>query len=157
MVQWQGAHDLWKAQIGDEYPPMEVTVTEEMVERNAWATDNYHPWYMEGSPFGGRIVSPTVLVSQLAKLFYGHYAYPTGGAFHAKQEFEFINPHRIGKKVTITGKLVDRYVKRGRDYFVSEYLVIDKDGTEIIRMRRSDCAPVVARLEEGSQLRGSIR
>ena len=37
----------------------------------------------------------------------------------------------------MTGKLVDRYKKRGRDYFITEYVVVDEDDLEIVRMRRA--------------------
>ena len=67
-----GTHDLFKVKIGDELGTREFVVTEEMVERNAWANDNYNPWYMEDSPFSGRIVSPTFLSSYDAKVFYGY-------------------------------------------------------------------------------------
>ena len=147
MVQLRGTRDLFKAEIGDEFEPIEITITEEMVERNAWANDDYNPWYMEDSPFGGRIVSPTFLMQFDPRLFYGYYAYPPGGSLHAGEEFEFIKPLKIGKKIKITGRLVERYVKRGRDYFIAELLVVDEDGVELLRMRRIQAAPVAARPE----------
>ena len=140
----RGTHDLLKAEIGDEFEPGEITITEEMVERNAWVSDDYNPWYMEDSPFGGRIASPVFLSDPaLPAIFWGYYAFPSGGALHASQEINFINPLKIGKKIKVTGKLVDRYHKRGRDWFVAEYLAVDEDGTEIVRMRRTETTPVV--------------
>lgn len=141
----QGTHDMMQAKVGDEYEPIEITVTEEMVVRRIWANDDYNPWYMEDSPFGGRIVPPLFLATELPGLVYSYYATPPGGHLHAKQEFEFINPLRIGKKVKITGRLVDRYNKRGRDWFVSEALAVDEDGVEIVRMRRTEGCPAVVR------------
>ncbi len=121
---------------GDEFPPIEFTVTEEMVERRCFANDDYNPWYLKDSPFGGRICPPAVITIEEVRSFHSEYGNLPGGNVNATQEFHFINPLKIGKKVTMYGKLVDRYKKRGRDYFVSEYTVIDEDGLEIMRMRR---------------------
>ena len=147
MVQHRGTHDLLKAKIGDEFEPIEIVVTEEMVERNAFANDDYNPWYMEDSPFGGRIASPTFLTFHESRIFRGYYAIPPGGSLHQKLEIEFINPLKVGKKLKMSGKLVDRYNKRGRDYFVAEYLVVDEDGAEIIRMGKIRAVPVTDRPE----------
>ncbi len=141
----RATHDLFKAAIGDEFTPLEFIITEEMVDRNAWANDDYNPWYMEDSPFGGRIASPTFLAHQYLELFHGHYYDPPGGGLYPRQEFEFINPIRIGKKIRVTGRLIDRYPKKGREYFVSEILATDEDGTEIVRMHGTMAYP--AKLE----------
>ena len=138
-----GTHELSKAEIGDEFEPFEITITEEMVERSTWANDDYNPWYLEDSPFGGRIASPMFLSLHLQNIFWNHYTFPSGGALHTSQEFDFINPLKIGKKIKIIGKLVDKYHRRGRDTYVSEYLAVDEDGTEIVRMKRTEATPVV--------------
>ena len=138
-----GTRELLKAEIGDEFGPFETRITEEMVERSTWANDDYNPWYLEDSPFGGRIASPMFLSLRLQNIFWSHYAIPSGGALHTSQEFDFISPLRIGKKIIITGKLVERYHRRGRDSFVAEYLAVDEDGAEIVRMRRTETTPVV--------------
>ena len=55
-----GTHVLRSTKMGAEYEPPEFTVTKEMVEGNAWVNDYYNPWFMEDSPFGGRIASPSL-------------------------------------------------------------------------------------------------
>ncbi len=138
-----GKRELLKAEIGDEFGPFETRITEEMVERSTWANDDYNPWYLEDSPFGGRIASPMFLSRHLENIFWGHYTWPSGGALHTSQDFDFISPLKIGKKINITGKLVDTYHRNGRDSFVSEYLAVDEDGTAIVRLRRTETTPVV--------------
>ena len=145
---FKGTKDLFKAEVGDELGSIEFTITEEMVERNAWSRDDYNPWYMEESPFGGRIVPITLLTLYDSLVFYGYYAYPPGGSLHAKEEFEYIKPFKVGKKVRMTGKLIDRYERKGRDFFIAEFSVVDEDGVEVIRMRRTQAAPVTARTEK---------
>ncbi len=140
-----GTHDLLKAKIGDEFEPIEFTITEDMVEKNAFANDDYNPWYFEDSPFGGRITSPTFVSVEEPLSFSTYYASPPGGMLNASMEFEFVNPLKVGKKVRMTGRLVDKYQKRSRDYFVSEYLAVDEDGVEILRIRRTRATPAVVR------------
>ena len=148
MLRRSGTHPLLESKVGDELGFIEVTVTEEMVERTAWANDDYNPWYLEDSPFGGRIAQPSILVNLLPLLFYGYYKVPpTGGTLHTGQEVEFINPLKVGKKVKMTGRLVDRNNRRGRDFFTAEFSVVDEDGLEIARMRRTVAAPIIARRE----------
>ena len=134
------AHDLWMAEIGDEYEATDFVVTEEMLDRHTWSNDDYNPWYLDDSPFGGRIAPPNFLIPQTTAMFYGHYK--SHGALHTKEEYEYINPVKIGQKLRMTGKLVNKYHRRGRDYFVSEFLVMDEDGKELVRMRIREAAPV---------------
>ncbi len=150
MVRQFGSHEFEfdKIKVGEEFEPLEFIVTKEMVERNAWANDDYNPWYMEDSPFGGRIASPTFLGMQALEQFFRHFAYPPGGAVHAKQEYEFINPIKVGKKYKMTGRIEDKYTRKGRDYVVSEHLVVDEDGVEIVRMKVVGGTPVVPLLRD---------
>ncbi|MFC2016240.1 MaoC family dehydratase [Chloroflexota bacterium] len=142
MVFKRGEKDFYKAEIGDEFEPLEMTITKEMAMRNCWSIDDYNPWYMEDSPWGGRIVSPMQPVIGQNPSVWGYYA-PARAALHTQQEFEFINPLKIGKKITVSGKLVDKYVKRGRTYIVSEHLVTDEDGNKICVMRKTGCSSFV--------------
>jgi len=44
-----------------------------------------------------------------------------------------INPAKLNKKLFLSGGLVDKYIKRGFEYTVTESLMIDEDGLEIRR------------------------
>jgi acyl dehydratase len=115
-----------------------------MVERNAWANDDYNPWYMEDSPFGGRIISPVFLASFDAQVFYSYYAYPAGGSLFAKQEFHYIRPVLVGQPYTMHGELVETYQRRGRTFFRAGISVVDAAGEEVMRMIKTIAAPVRA-------------
>jgi hypothetical protein len=43
----------------------------------------------------------------------------------------------MGKVIKLYGKLVDKYVKRGREYLVMECRSVDEDGIELCRDRRT--------------------
>jgi acyl dehydratase len=137
-----GTVDLRSAKVGDRVGALPFVVTEEMVQRNAWANDDYHPWYLDGSPFGGRIVSPVFLASFDAHLFYGYYAYPEGGALFAKQEFEYLKPLLVGEPYVMSGEVVEIYERKGRTFYRLAISVTDNSGEEHMRMVKTIAAPV---------------
>jgi exonuclease VII large subunit len=55
----------------------------------------------------------------------------------AKSEHEFIKPMKIGSKIFIRGKIVEKYVKRGRYYIVTEYETVDEAGDVLLRSRET--------------------
>ena len=55
----------------------------------------------------------------------------------AKSEHEFLKPLKVGSRVFIRGKVVDKYVKRGRNYLVSDYETVDEDGEVLMRSRET--------------------
>jgi acyl dehydratase len=63
--------------------------------------------------------------------------YATAGNVHTRHETQFLNPARIGKMIKVYGTLVDKYLKRGREYLVMECRSVDEDGIEICRDRRT--------------------
>jgi acyl dehydratase len=145
---FKGTEDLEHAKVGDLIGVVEFVITREMVERTAWAMDDYNPWYLEESPFGGLIASPTAPLAYDGSMFYDYYRYPAGGSLFAKQEFEFIRPVMVGKKYTATGTLIDTYKKRGRTFFQMGVSLVDEDGIEVAKMAKTVATPVKAVLEE---------
>lgn len=141
-LRFKGTKDLATAEIGDLIGTIEFTVPPGTAERVAWANDDYNPWYLESSPFGGRIASPMAALEFDGSMFYDYYAYPAGGSLFAKQEFEFIKPLRLGEPHTMTGRLVEKYFRKGRNFFKMGISVTDKDGTEVMRMFKTVATPV---------------
>jgi acyl dehydratase len=140
--EYGGTHDLFGARKGDDLGSLEFVVTDEMVRRNAWANDDYNPWYLVESPFGGRIASPVIVASFDARLFYGHFAYPEGGSLFAKQEFEYVRPLFVGEPYTLSGRVADIYERRGRTFFRIGMSITDANGVECMRMTKTIAAPV---------------
>jgi acyl dehydratase len=76
-----------------------------------------------------------LIVAQHVRLFKTKYS--TAGNVHTRHQTQFLNPARIGKKIRLSGKLVEKYIKRGREYLVVECRSVDEDGVEICRDRRT--------------------
>jgi acyl dehydratase len=120
--------------LGEEYAD-EYVLTPELARDYAEGVEDANPWYVEQSPFGGPVANPILLVAQHARLFKTTYA--TAGNIHTRHETQFLNPARLGKTIKVYGKLVDKYVKRGREYLVMECRSVDEDGVELCRDRRT--------------------
>ncbi|MFC2016241.1 MaoC family dehydratase [Chloroflexota bacterium] len=134
MASQEGKRNCFEVEIGAVGKPLEHTITNEEVIRNCWATEDYNPWHMEDSPWGGPITTPTFPVMYQNAAFGQSFFQPAGGGWHTRQHFDFLNPLKVGKKITLTTSIKERYEKRGRYYTVYETTVVDEDGNEIMRM-----------------------
>jgi len=121
--------------VGEELGRKEILITDELIRTCANAIESNHPLYFEDSPFGGRIAPPTIFDNETLRIL--DEQYERFGSIHAKQAWEFKNPAKLGKKVTVTVKLADKYIKRGRNYIVMELVAVDEDGVEICRGRHT--------------------
>jgi hypothetical protein len=48
-------------------------------------------------------------------------------------EFAFLQPIEPGMRVRSRGRVIDKYVRRGRQYMVTEYVTEDVSGTPLVR------------------------
>lgn len=117
--------------IGEVLGETEVLITDEMIRTCAQAIESTHPWYFEDSPYGGRIAPPTIFDNDTLRILDAQYE--RFGSIHAKQAWDFTYPARLGKKVTLTVRVVDKYVRRDRPYLVMELVAVDEDGLDLCR------------------------
>lgn len=132
-----GVHnaDLHQAKVGEELGPLEYIVSEEKLRYYADAADDHDSWFFHESPFGGRIVHPTIVANDYALVMATKYS--LAGAVHAKAAHEFINPIRFGERLKVKGMIVDIYNKRGRDFLIIETVTVGEDGVELVRSRNT--------------------
>jgi hypothetical protein len=118
--------------VGEKLGPIEYVVDKEAVEQYCDDWKDPNPIYLEDSPFGGPVVPPAFRAGLdsfrlLATKFDSH------ATVGVKTEHEYINPAKTGKRLITTGKIADKYIKRGIEYVVIEYSLVDEDGVEIRR------------------------
>jgi len=58
-------------------------------------------------------------------------------AIWAKSEHEFIKSFKVDQKIIITGKIADKFTKRGRKYIVAEYETRDASGQLLMKSRET--------------------
>lgn len=112
----------------------EYEITPDLVRTYIAATGDDHPWYTGPSPFGGP-VAPALLRHSEVYAYPGWYLRNVYGNLHAKQEFELFHPIMVGDPVVSAAQIVDRYVKRNRDYVVNEATLYGADGRILMRGR----------------------
>lgn len=82
------------------------------------------------------IVPPGTTVVQHPRMRFAQFS-DLRAAIWAKSEHEFLKPMKVGGKVSIKGTIVDKYVKRGRNYVVTDFETIDEDGDVVLRSRET--------------------
>jgi acyl dehydratase len=112
----------------------EYEITPELVAEYAAGLDDHHEWYSGPSPFGGPVAPALILHSECYR--FGHWYLPNvWGNLHAKQEWELFAPMMVGDRVSTRATIVDRYLKRQRDYVVNEVQVFGSEGRLLFRGR----------------------
>lgn len=112
----------------------ELEVTPEVVAHYQRAVGDHNPWYSGPSPFGGPVAPALILHSEVYR-YRGWYLPNIYGNLHAKQEWELFHPIMVGDRVTTRSLIVDRYIKRGREYVVNEVTCFGPDGRILHRGR----------------------
>ena len=116
--------------IGEEFISDDYLIKPDDIETFAYAVDDYDPWYFEEGALGGPVAHPVMLGNQAIMLRHTKYIVPAG--LHAKMDFEFVEPLRLGMRVRSYGKVVDKFEKRGRHYMVTAFETRDEDSGAVL-------------------------
>ena len=114
--------DYNKLEIGEELGSYEYLLTQEMLDEYRKSVDD------------PEAVFPTIAVKHDATALAMVYEDTTGGV-NAGNEIEFHNPPIPGKKIRVTGRIHDKYIRREKPYLVIEATAVDEDGRLIEKMR----------------------
>lgn len=117
---------LWESlTVGQVLGPVSYKVTDRVVDAFCQATEEMHPWYTKGSPFGGRIAPPVLTGGDYSKLM-ADMGYNLG--YHARHHAESLAPLRLGDELTVTGRMKDKFQRRGLRYFALDYQATNQRG-----------------------------
>jgi hypothetical protein len=144
--------------VGEELGPIEYVISEKAVKNYCDDWKDFNPIYSESSSSGdpptaaGKEVAletETIAPGQrIPNIVAGHVCPPAFRAgldsfrllgtkydAHAtlgfSTEHEFLNPITVGKRLIVTGKIIEKYVKRGIEYVIIQYSTMDEDGVKI--------------------------
>lgn len=95
---------------------------------------DYHPWYLGESPWGRPIIPPMATYPPVRILFTRRYN--VRGLFY-QFDSELIEPLHYGDKITITGRIADKWVRREREYVAYEAEGRSDTGTLLFSTRRA--------------------
>lgn len=142
-------------EVGEELGPVEIDIDEHFVKSTAFTVDDYRSWHLgTSSPFGGPVAHAGALLCDLLRLLYTRYDPDRDRGLHQREEFWLHSPVFVGERVRLTGRFVDKYVKRGRGYIVTEAeaRTVDDDRL-VIRHRAIETTEISAeRGDEGERV-----
>ena len=118
--------------IGMKLGPEEIDMSEEAVQQRV----DLLQWKDRRSFESQGIAPPGLTIVNHAKLKFK--CLPNNkSSIWAKSEHEFIKPFKVGGKVILQGRVVDKYIKRDRRYLVCEYETLDEAGELLMRSRET--------------------
>ena len=126
---------------------LEYVLDEERVGRYLAATGADNPRY-SAEAGEQRVAPPAILASDTLKLAGNRYR--IGGAIQVGQHLELANPPRVGKRITVRGRLAEKFRHKGRPFFVLESTAEDEDGRLLLRSRVVNLLSLERESEDGS-------
>lgn len=124
---------------GDEYEPLEFTITPEINQQFLFALEDFDPQYIEGDDEGPALVHPVLLLHMSARTRSPSFRLaPNAGSIFAGEHVEFVNSARVGQALRVTWRIAETYEKRGRRYQRIAIAIDSEDGTPIIRREMND-------------------
>jgi len=118
--------------VGLDLGTMEMTLDENTVNERAGLVQ----WQARELIDRFHIAPPGISIHQHPRMRFAKFT-DLRAAIWAKSEHEFLKPMKIGSKIFIRGKIVGKYVKRGRNYVVSEFEAVDEAGEVLLRSRET--------------------
>jgi acyl dehydratase len=126
--------DAGEIYVGRDFGTFEFAITPELVRNYIAGTGDDNPWYTQDSPLGGPIAPALILHSAPFRTL-DWYLPNLYGNLHAREECEFFEPAMVGERLTSRSLIVDRYLKRDREYVVNETLIFNAAGRLVTRLR----------------------
>ena len=118
--------------VGLDLGTLEISLSEDSVNQRAGLVQ----WEARELMDKRQLAPPGISIAQHARMKYAKFP-DLRASIWAKSEHEFIKPMRIGSKIFIRGKIVDKYIKRGRNYVVTELETVDEAGDVLMKSRET--------------------
>jgi len=114
--------------------PFEFVVTPELNQQYLFAEEDFQPCYFKETEIGPPVAHPALLLNMSNGTRSPSFRLESGQAgVHSRDETFLITPAKVGSKLKASWKWVEAYEKRERVFYVSEALVVDEGGSEILR------------------------
>jgi hypothetical protein len=126
-----GANEIY---VGRDFGGFEFDITPATIENYIAGTGDNNPWYTEDSPLAGPVAPAFILHSAVFRR-HDWYLPNVFGNLHARQEWHGFGPLWLGDKLRSRSVIVDRYIRRDREYVVNECLILDTSGRILQRSR----------------------
>jgi acyl dehydratase len=129
-------------EVGKLLGEMDWEVTDEMIAKQCLMDADYHSWYMGDSPWGARVAPPQISYRPPRWLL--SRTYNIRGLFY-KWEFENLAPLHPGVRLHVKAHVVDKYIRKEREFVVFGAEGVDPEGRVVFRTRRTHVLDVLDR------------
>ncbi len=129
-------------EVGTVLGEMDWVVTEDMIDRQCDMDADYAIWYRLSSPWGGRIAPPQISYRPPRWLL--SRTYNIRGLF-TKWRMENLRPIRPNVQMHIVARVIDKYVRKEREFVVYEAEARDPDDQVVFRTQRTHVLDVLDR------------
>lgn len=125
-------------EVGQEFPSAEIKVTPETVAKYTEAVQDETPFYRDPAAaqqagFEGIVAPPTMAaVYMLGAL--NQVKRPPGG-IHARQEFTFLKPVKIGETLKTKARVEDKFLRKERKYVVLAMVTTNEKDEEVVKSK----------------------
>ena len=135
---------------------IEWRIGPEDVDKQCRIDNDYHPWYFLGGPDGRRVAPPQIQYRPPRWLI--SRTYNVRGLFY-KWEFENMAPLPVDAAITVSGRIVRKWVEREREYVTFEAVGRDATGVVLFTTLRTHVLDVLKRTtpREGRGLDSGIK
>jgi acyl dehydratase len=120
--------------VGRDFGGFDFDITPATIENYIAGTGDDNLWYTGESPLGGALAPALILHSAVFRR-HDWYLPNVFGNLHARQEWQGFGPIRPGDQLHSRCVIVDRYIRRDREYVVNECLILNADGRILQRSR----------------------
>ena len=122
---------IWDLEAGDVFTPVEYDVTQYVCAEYAHGVESdYQAFYSSKSADGRQVRPPTMIHVDKLRLLAVNC--PGGTGPHARIHYEYHSRHHspayVGDHLIVSGRITERYVKRGRTYIEYDVDVRASDG-----------------------------
>jgi acyl dehydratase len=133
---------------GQELPVYTHTVTEEEIDKYCRSTGEDNPVYLDDAAareagLEGR-VAPPMMVRYYAHMqnVLGEYGLAVPGhSIHAAGEYQFLSAVRPGDTIKTSGRVIEKYIKKGRKYLSFELVSRNQRGEIAVLNRHTSVWP----------------
>lgn len=112
--------------IGLKFRPLEFVASPELVERYVAIVGDDNPLYT-GAGDGDALVPPGLWGVWGRQAYLQDHAMPAGGVL-AGEDLIFLEPLRVGQKLTVQAEVTELYIRKDRPRVVLEMTATDEDG-----------------------------
>ncbi|WP_169196747.1 hypothetical protein [Devosia sp. MC1541] len=135
--------------VGDVLGPVEYTLSSFVIREYSHIVEMHHECFQGAD---GLIMPPTLI--HLDKLRLYNAACPEGTGPTARIHYEYdadvFAPARVGDKLSVIGRIKDRYLKKGREYVLLEMELTNVETGELLVRYRDQVILAYAQKSEAS-------